>query len=88
MLLDSSCLSRYSARSDCGCIYELTVKLLSKDNAPLEEFHPEPVIIEQWSDAKWREVSSSFTAVLWHMCIARLTWPKVPVTFSALQLPL
>lgn len=50
----------YSARSDCGCIYELTVKLLSKDNAPLEEFHPEPVIIEQWSDAKWREISHTF----------------------------
>lgn len=59
LLLDSSCLSRYSARFDCGCIYELTVRLLSNDYIVLEEFHPEPVIIEQWSDAKWREVSSS-----------------------------
>lgn len=86
LLLDSSCLSRYAARFDCGCRYELTVRLLSKDWICLEEFHPEPVDIEQWSDAKWREVSSSqggrsFTAVLWHWCVASLTWPKVPVDF-------
>ncbi|PKU27308.1 f-box only protein 6-like [Limosa lapponica baueri] len=45
----------YSARFDCGCRYELTVRLLSKDYIVLEEFHPEPVVIEQWSDAMWRE---------------------------------
>ncbi|NXT65549.1 FBX6 protein, partial [Chaetops frenatus] len=50
----------YAARFDCGCRYEITVRLLSKDYIVLEEFHPEPVIIEQWSDAKWREISHTF----------------------------
>ncbi|XP_068891198.1 F-box only protein 44-like [Aphelocoma coerulescens] len=50
----------YAARFDCGCRYELTVRLLSKDYIVLEEFHPEPVVIEQWSDAKWREISYTF----------------------------
>ncbi|XP_027738344.1 F-box only protein 6-like [Empidonax traillii] len=50
----------YAARSDCGCRYELTVRLLSADHIVLEEFHPEPVIIEQWNDAKWREISHTF----------------------------
>jgi len=52
-------LPRYAARFDCGCRYEITVRLLSEDYIVLEEFHPEPVVIEQWSDAMWREVSSS-----------------------------
>ncbi|XP_054503604.2 F-box only protein 44-like [Agelaius tricolor] len=50
----------YAARFDCGCRYELTVRLLSRDWICLEEFHPEPVVIEQWSDAKWREISHTF----------------------------
>lgn len=35
------------------------MRLLSEDYIVLEEFRPEPVVIEQWSDATWREVSSS-----------------------------
>uniref|UniRef100_A0A8C6ZCX1 F-box only protein 6-like n=1 Tax=Nothoprocta perdicaria TaxID=30464 RepID=A0A8C6ZCX1_NOTPE len=50
----------YAARFDCGCRYEITVRLLSEDYIVLEEFHPEPVVIEQWSDAMWREVSHTF----------------------------
>ncbi|XP_051493034.1 F-box only protein 6-like isoform X2 [Apus apus] len=50
----------YAARYDCGCRYELTVRLLSEDYLVLEEFHPEPVVIEQWSDALWREMSHTF----------------------------
>ncbi|NXV72915.1 FBX6 protein, partial [Atlantisia rogersi] len=50
----------YAARFDCGCCYELTVRLLSKDYIVLEEFHPAPVVIEQWSDAKWREITHTF----------------------------
>ncbi|NWH61431.1 FBX6 protein, partial [Geococcyx californianus] len=50
----------YAARFDCGCRYELTVRLLSEDYLVLEEFHPEPVVIEQWSDAMWREISHTF----------------------------
>ncbi|XP_053865369.1 F-box only protein 44-like isoform X1 [Malaclemys terrapin pileata] len=50
----------YAARFDCGCRYELCVKLLSADYIVLNEFCPEPVVIEQWSDAKWREISYTF----------------------------
>lgn len=61
---------RYAARFDCGCRYELRVRLLSENYIVLDEFCPEPVVIEQWSDAMWREVSSSppvgsFTSTLW-----------------------
>ncbi|NXC47322.1 FBX6 protein, partial [Penelope pileata] len=51
----------YAARFDCGCRYELSVKLLSEDYLVLEEFRPEPVVIEQWSDAMWREISHTFS---------------------------
>ncbi|NXL90919.1 FBX6 protein, partial [Alectura lathami] len=51
----------YAARFDCGCRYELVVKLLSEDSETLEEFCPEPVVIEQWSDAMWREISHTFS---------------------------
>ncbi|XP_060541256.1 F-box only protein 6-like isoform X1 [Pantherophis guttatus] len=50
----------YAARFDCGCKYQLCVRLLSKDYIVLQEFQPEPVVIEQWSDAEWREVSHTF----------------------------
>lgn len=45
----------YAARFDCGCRYELRVRLLSENYIVLDEFCPEPVVIEQWSDAMWRE---------------------------------
>ncbi|NXG03688.1 FBX6 protein, partial [Sakesphorus luctuosus] len=50
----------YAARFDCGCRYELRVQLLSADHIVLDEFQPEPVVIEQWSDAQWREISHTF----------------------------
>ncbi|KFO98859.1 F-box only protein 6, partial [Calypte anna] len=50
----------YAARYDCGCRYKLTVRLLSENYLVLEEFHPKPVRIEQWSDARWREMSHTF----------------------------
>ncbi|XP_030393385.1 F-box only protein 44 isoform X1 [Gopherus evgoodei] len=50
----------YAARFDCGCRYELCVQLLSADYIVLHKFCPEPVIIEQWSDAEWREISYTF----------------------------
>lgn len=71
--LTSLSLSRYAARFDCGCRYELCVRLLSANYIVLHEFCPKPVVIEQWSDAEWREVrnpgsscaGSSFRSVLW-----------------------
>ncbi|XP_053136839.1 F-box only protein 6-like isoform X2 [Hemicordylus capensis] len=50
----------YAARRDCGCSYQLSVKLLSSDYIVLEEFSPEDVVIEQWSDAEWHKVSHTF----------------------------
>lgn len=66
------------------------MRLLSEDYIVLQEFHPKPVVIEQWSDAMWREVSRSFTSVSSCLNLVSLTWPKVPCgpTFSALQPPL
>ncbi|XP_007420170.1 F-box only protein 6, partial [Python bivittatus] len=50
----------YAARYDCGCRYQICVQLLSRDYIVLHEFLPEEVVIEQWSDAEWREVSHTF----------------------------
>ncbi|XP_056398200.1 F-box only protein 6-like [Hyla sarda] len=51
----------YAARADCGCTYEVHVKLLSEKNKIIKEFQPEPVIIEQWSDAQWRQMTHTFS---------------------------
>ncbi|XP_053257032.1 F-box only protein 6-like isoform X2 [Podarcis raffonei] len=50
----------YAARYDCGCRYQLRVELLSADYIVLQEFQPEDVVIEPWSDATWHEVSHTF----------------------------
>ncbi|XP_048375283.1 F-box only protein 6-like [Sphaerodactylus townsendi] len=50
----------YAARYDCGSQYKLNIKLLSADYIVLAEFDPEDVVIEQWSDAEWHEVSHTF----------------------------
>ncbi|XP_067329033.1 uncharacterized protein [Anolis sagrei] len=50
----------FAARYDCGCRYQLCVQLLSADYIVLQEFRPEDVVIEQWSDAEWRQASHTF----------------------------
>ncbi|XP_062822778.1 F-box only protein 6 isoform X2 [Anolis carolinensis] len=50
----------FAARHDCGCLYQLCVQLLSSDYIVLQEFCPEDVVIEQWSDAEWRQASHTF----------------------------
>ncbi|XP_060114746.1 F-box only protein 6-like isoform X2 [Heteronotia binoei] len=50
----------YAARFDCGCQYKLNVRLLSANYIVLAEFDPEKVMIEQWSDAEWREMTHTF----------------------------
>ncbi|XP_063173548.1 F-box only protein 6-like [Candoia aspera] len=50
----------YAARFDCGCRYQVCVRLLSKNYIVLQEFMPEDVVIQQWSDAEWCEVSYTF----------------------------
>uniref|UniRef100_A0A8C2QQ88 F-box protein 44 n=1 Tax=Cricetulus griseus TaxID=10029 RepID=A0A8C2QQ88_CRIGR len=46
----------FAARPDCGSKYQLCVQLLSSAHAPLGTFQPDPMTIQQKSDAKWREV--------------------------------
>lgn len=51
---------RYSGRSDAGCLYELTVKLLSEHEDVLAEFNSGQVAVPQDSeDGGWTEVSEA-----------------------------
>ncbi|XP_017743498.1 PREDICTED: F-box only protein 2 [Rhinopithecus bieti] len=52
----------YSGRSDAGCLYELTVKLLSEHEDVLAEFSSGQVAVPQDSDGGgWMEISHTFT---------------------------
>ncbi|KAB0377231.1 hypothetical protein FD755_011675 [Muntiacus reevesi] len=51
----------FAARADCGCTYHIRVKLTSADYLVLASFEPPPVTIHQWNDAKWTEVSHTFS---------------------------
>ncbi|XP_002750357.1 F-box only protein 2 isoform X2 [Callithrix jacchus] len=52
----------YSGRSDAGCLYELTVKLLSEHEDVLAEFNSGQVAVPQDSDGGgWMEISHTFT---------------------------
>ncbi|XP_016073375.1 PREDICTED: F-box only protein 2 [Miniopterus natalensis] len=52
----------YSGRSDAGCLYELTVRLLSEHEDVLAEFSTGQVAVPQISDnGGWIEVSHTFT---------------------------
>uniref|UniRef100_A0A8C8UPU4 F-box protein 6 n=1 Tax=Peromyscus maniculatus bairdii TaxID=230844 RepID=A0A8C8UPU4_PERMB len=51
----------FAPRADCGCTYHLRVHLTSADHIVLASFEPQPVTIEQWNDATWREVSHTFS---------------------------
>ncbi|XP_075695469.1 F-box only protein 6 [Rhinoderma darwinii] len=50
----------YAARHDCGCKYQILVHLLSRTKTVLAEFEPEPVFIEQWSNAEWSQIEYTF----------------------------
>lgn len=52
----------YSGRSDAGCLYELTVKLLSEHEDVLAEFNSGQVAVPQGDgDGGWIEISHTFT---------------------------
>ncbi|XP_006004332.1 F-box only protein 2 [Latimeria chalumnae] len=51
----------YAARSDCGCVYLLSVQLLSDTENVIQEFLPEEIVINQFSDANWHEISHTFS---------------------------
>lgn len=48
---------RYCSRTDCGCIYKLTVTLLDESQEVIEEFKPDDVTLDPDSDeCSWRKV--------------------------------
>ncbi|XP_048205776.1 F-box only protein 2 isoform X1 [Perognathus longimembris pacificus] len=52
----------YSGRTDAGCLYELTVRLLSEHEDVLAEFSSGQVAVPQDSeDGGWMEISHTFT---------------------------
>ncbi|XP_043108833.1 F-box only protein 2 [Puntigrus tetrazona] len=52
----------YCSRTDCGCIYKLTVSLLDESLDVMQEFKPEEVILNpDCDDCSWKKVSHTFT---------------------------
>ncbi|XP_049631373.1 F-box only protein 6-like [Suncus etruscus] len=51
----------FAPRGDCGSTYIFRVHLTSKKLIPLASFELKPLTIPQWNDAKWREVSYTFS---------------------------
>lgn len=52
----------YSGRTDCGCLYELTVSLLDESHEVITEFKPDEVTLDpDDGDCSWRNVSHTFT---------------------------
>nr|XP_058898058.1 F-box only protein 6 isoform X4 [Kogia breviceps] len=51
----------FAARADCGCTYHIRVQLASADYIVLASFEPPPVTVHQWNDARWTEVSHTFS---------------------------
>ncbi|XP_048877618.1 F-box only protein 2 isoform X3 [Brienomyrus brachyistius] len=49
----------YSSRTDCGCVYQLSVSLLDENHEVLQEFNPEEVTLDP--GCSWKQVSHSFT---------------------------
>ncbi|XP_066528301.1 F-box only protein 2-like isoform X2 [Hoplias malabaricus] len=52
----------YCSRSDCGCVYQLTVHLLDKNKEVIENFKKERLEIDPETDGcLWRQVQHTFT---------------------------
>lgn len=48
---------RYCGRTDCGCIYKLTVSLLDEGQEIITEFKPDEVTLDpDCDDCSWRKV--------------------------------
>ncbi|XP_049631398.1 F-box only protein 6-like [Suncus etruscus] len=52
---------RFAPCGDCEGTYLLSVNLTTEDLNSLAYFQPPPVTFHQWNDAKWREVSHTFS---------------------------
>ncbi|XP_063292213.1 F-box only protein 6-like [Pelobates fuscus] len=50
----------FAPRHDCGSMYIVLVRLLSKKKETIQEFCPGPVYMEQWSNAEWKEMTHTF----------------------------
>ncbi|XP_038677900.1 F-box only protein 6-like [Scyliorhinus canicula] len=50
----------YAGRHDCGCMYALSVELLSEDRTPIRSYNSEEIRIPQWSDVKWNQITHVF----------------------------
>ncbi|XP_060713966.1 F-box only protein 2 isoform X1 [Tachysurus vachellii] len=52
----------YSGRTDCGCMYLLTVRLLDENKEMLSEYKPEPVILDpDTEDCLWKQVTHTLS---------------------------
>ncbi|XP_030633717.1 F-box only protein 2 [Chanos chanos] len=52
----------YCGRTDCGCVYQLTVCLLDENQEVMQEFKPDHVKLDpDTDDCSWRQVSHTFT---------------------------
>ncbi|KAL1264992.1 hypothetical protein QQF64_003019 [Cirrhinus molitorella] len=52
----------YCSRTDCGCIYKLTVCLLDENQEIICEFNPDEVTLNpDCDDCSWKQVSHTFT---------------------------
>lgn len=48
---------RYCSRTDCGCMYKLTVSLLDEGQEIITEFKPDEVTLDpDCDDCSWRKV--------------------------------
>lgn len=51
------CVFRFCSRTDCGCMYQLSVSLLNEKEEMLQEYKPDMVILDPDSDdCSWRQV--------------------------------
>ncbi|XP_075996943.1 uncharacterized protein LOC142990939 [Genypterus blacodes] len=51
----------YSGRTDCGCVYQLTVCLLDGNLKVLKEFKPKPVTLQPENGGSWKQVTHAFS---------------------------
>ncbi|XP_056130297.1 F-box only protein 2 [Lampris incognitus] len=52
----------YCGRTDCGCIYQMTVCLLDENQEVLQEFKLDPVTLDpDCDDCSWKQVSHVFS---------------------------
>ncbi|XP_065115232.1 F-box only protein 2-like [Paramisgurnus dabryanus] len=51
----------YSGRTDCGCIYKLSVALLDENQEVIAEFNPDDVTLDpDTDDCSWKKVTHTF----------------------------